>query len=383
VNGPVYQMRGEMLQEKGDLDRAIADFNESIRIQPDNPDAYHARGLAWKAKGNVDAANKDLATAQSLGFDELAWAKYLGISEEVARETEDNQSAGTPHANQPSESMDALFEELNALIGLGQVKKEIYQLIQFVRIQDMRKQKGLGTTNLSLHTVYYGSPGTGKTTVARIYGRMLKALGLLENGHLVETDRAGLVGNYVGQTANKTDAKIKEALGGVLFIDEAYSLYKSEQAAQWDYGGEAIEVLMKRMEDHREDLAVIVAGYPDPMNRFLDSNEGFKSRFVNYVHFEDYTPAELIDILIAFCDENGYSLTDGALIIAKKIIEDAVAKKDKTFGNARFCRNIFEQMIRYQALRIGESHKAPTESQLSLIEAQDVAPLLHSEGESK
>ena len=183
-----------------------------------------------------------------------------------------------------------MFEELNQLTGLERVKEGFRQLIQFVKIQNMRQQQGLGATELSLHTVYYGSPGTGKTTVARIYGKMLKALGLLEKGHLVETDRAGLVANYVGQTANKTEEKINEAMGGILFIDEAYFLYKSEQAAGWDYGSEAIEVLMKRMEDNRNNLAVIVAGYPGPMDAFLNSNEGFKSRFVNYVHLKTTPP---------------------------------------------------------------------------------------------
>ncbi len=275
------------------------------------------------------------------------------------------------------QSLDELFKELNSLIGLGQVKEEIRQLIQFVRVQDMRQKKGLGTMNLSLHSVFYGSPGTGKTTIARIYGRMLKAMGLLEKGHLVETDRAGLVANYVGQTANKTDEKIKEAVGGVLFIDEAYSLYKGENT-QWDYGSEAIEVLMKRMEDNRNNLAVIVAGYPEPMNDFLNSNEGFKSRFVNYIHFEDYLAQELTNIFISLCKQNNYILENDSLQLAEIVIESAFAQKDKTFGNAKFIRNLFEKIIRNQALRIGETITHPTQDQLKNITPQDVYPLLNS-----
>lgn len=276
------------------------------------------------------------------------------------------------------QSLDELFKELNSLIGLGRVKEEVHQLIQFARVQDMRQKKGLGTMNLSLHSVFYGSPGTGKTTIARIYGKMLKAMGLLEKGHLVETDRAGLVANFVGQTANKTDEKIKEAMGGVLFIDEAYSLYKGENT-QWDYGSEAIEILMKRMEDYRNNLAVIVAGYPEPMDNFLNSNEGFKSRFVNYIHFEDYSAFELSQIFISLCSQNNYSLKNDALELAKIVFESSYAQKDKSFGNARFVRNMFEKIIRNQALRIGESTAKPTESQLQIIEPQDVYPLLNSE----
>lgn len=273
--------------------------------------------------------------------------------------------------------LESLFADLNSLTGLEKVKSEVRQLIQFVKIQDMRQKRGLGATNLSLHSVFYGSPGTGKTTVARIYGKMLKALGLLNKGHLVETDRAGLVANYVGQTANKTDEKVSEAMGGVLFIDEAYSLYKGEHS-QWDYGSEAIEVLMKRMEDNRANLAVIVAGYPEPMDNFLNSNEGFKSRFVNYIHFEDYTPDELTQIFVSLSKQNNYALSPNALELAKIAIESAHARREKSFGNARFCRNLFEKIIRNQALRIGETFAHPTESQLRAIEGQDVYPLLNS-----
>lgn len=287
---------------------------------------------------------------------------------------EDEQTKSSPES-ESEQTLDKLFAELNSMIGLGQVKQEVRQLIQFVRVQEMRQTMGLGTMDLSLHSVFYGSPGTGKTTVARIYGKMLKAMGLLKQGHLVETDRAGLVANYVGQTANKTDEKISEAIGGVLFIDEAYSLHKGEHS-QWDYGSEAIEVLMKRMEDNRNNLAVIVAGYPEPMDNFLNSNEGFKSRFVNYVHFEDYTPDELTEIFTSFCNQKNYSLSPNALELAAIVIESAHTTRDKSFGNARFCRNLFEKIIRNQALRIGETIARPTEIQLKTIEGQDVYPLL-------
>lgn len=290
----------------------------------------------------------------------------------------DNKKEVIPEKQSTQENppeLEALFSELNSLVGLKTVKSEVYQLIQFVKIQSIRQKKGLGSINLSLHSVFYGSPGTGKTTVARIYGKMLKALGLLKQGHLIETDRAGLIGNYIGQTTNKTNEKVNEAIGGVLFIDEAYSLYKGEHS-QWDYGVEAIEILMKRMEDNRDSLAVIVAGYPEPMDNFLKSNEGFKSRFVNYIHFEDYSPEELRVIFTSLCDQNNYSLTTNALDLVKIIIESEYTTRDKSFGNARFCRNLFEKIIRNQALRLGEIESHPTESQLKIIEGQDVYPLL-------
>jgi SpoVK/Ycf46/Vps4 family AAA+-type ATPase len=288
-----------------------------------------------------------------------------------------NRSTKEQSGEEDSPDLDSSFAELNLLTGLDLVKSEIHQLIQFVKIQNLRQKSGLGATSLSLHSVFYGSPGTGKTTVARIYGRMLRALGLLRRGHLIETDRAGLVANYVGQTANKTDEKINEAMGGILFIDEAYSLHKGDHA-QWDYGSEAIEILMKRMEDNRNDLAVIVAGYPDPMDNFLNSNEGFKSRFVNYIHFEDYTPDELTQIFVSLCDKNNYLLSESALDLSKELIESTYARREKSFGNARFCRKIFEKIIRNQALRVGETTDRPTDDQLRAIEGEDVYPLMNS-----
>jgi SpoVK/Ycf46/Vps4 family AAA+-type ATPase len=196
-------------------------------------------------------------------------------------------------------------------------------------------------------------------------------MGLLSKGHLIETDRSGLVGNYVGQTANKTDQKILEALGGVLFIDEAYALSKGEQA-QWDYGSEAIEVLMKRMEDHRDDLVVIVAGYPEPMDRFLRSNEGLKSRFSTYIHFDDYIPTEMLDIFRLFCREENYEIGEEGAELVRATIDYHYAIRDNTFGNARYVRNLFELITRNHALRVGLTKTEPTVADLRLILPEDV-----------
>ena len=392
--------RGIIFLEIGELDAAIRDFNEAIMIDNNNSNAYYYRGLAYKLKGNLECAIVDYNKSYRISRENNSEAtifgsNYVGMSEKISQNNYENYGNYSEQNNNKSEQLDfqkkvtnldvlnqqedlhTLFLELNSLIGLDRVKSEIRQLIHFVKIQDLRQKIGLGATNLSMHSVFYGSPGTGKTTVARIYGRMLRALGLLKVGHLVETDRAGLVGNYIGQTANKTDEKINQAIGGVLFIDEAYSLFKGEHA-QWDYGSETIEILMKRMEDNRNNLAVIVAGYPDPMNNFLNSNEGFKSRFANNIHFDDYSIDELTQIFISFCNQNNYFLDKDAFELAKKIIEKDFVNKDKSFGNARYCRNIFEKIIRNQAFRIGETIQNPTKIQLRTITVQDVSLLLES-----
>ncbi len=271
--------------------------------------------------------------------------------------------------------LNELLAELNKLIGLGRVKQEIYQLIQFVRVQQLRKTKGFKTEPISMHSVFYGNPGTGKTTVARIYGQMLNALGLLSKGHLVETDRTGLIAGYVGQTELKTDEKIKEALGGILFIDEAYSLFKGDGSG-WDYGQEAISVLIKRMEDYRDDFVVIVAGYDQPMEEFLRSNEGLKSRFSTYVHFDDYSSDELVNIFKLFCSEGQYEPTQQAINLVQQYFDVKRENRDETFGNGRVARNLYQYAVRNQSVRISETLNAPSGADICAILPEDIEPLL-------
>ena len=265
------------------------------------------------------------------------------------------------------------YEELNSLIGLGEVKKEVQSLSNYVKVQQERQKNGLKTRNLSYHLVFTGNPGTGKTTVARIVARIYKDLGILKKGHLVETDRAGLVAGYVGQTAIKTNELIDSALNGVLFIDEAYSLVPDNRSG--DYGQEAISTLLKRMEDDRDRLVVIIAGYSDEMQKFIDSNPGLKSRFTRYIHFPDYSPDELMDIFEMYVKKDEYKLDSDARSFMKEAFGKVVAQNDRNFGNARYARNVFERAIQMQANRLSKV-KNPSKETLYTITLEDVQKAL-------
>lgn len=258
--------------------------------------------------------------------------------------------------------------ELDSLIGLASVKKEVQTLTNFIKIQQKREEQGLKSSSLSYHCVFTGNPGTGKTTVARIVAGIYKELGVLKKGHLVETDRAGLVAEYVGQTAVKTNKIIDSALDGVLFIDEAYSLVGGGES---DYGKEAIATLLKRMEDDRDRLVVILAGYTEDMKRFIDSNPGLQSRFNRYIEFPDYSAEELLQIFEVNMCKYDYHFGDGAKEVLRQYLENAVANKDANFGNGRFVRNVFEKALERQANRLAAESNLTTE-RLSAIEKEDI-----------
>ena len=249
----------------------------------------------------------------------------------------------------PPRPLEEIQAELDSLIGLESVKEQITSLIAFLQIQQQRIERGLSEVPTSQHLVFLGNPGTGKTTMARLVAEMYGSIGLLKSGHLVEIDRAGLVGQYVGHTAFKTNRAIRRALDGVLFIDEAYAL-TPQGPKSLDFGSEAIETLIKRMEDNRDRLVVIVAGYPALMRQFLESNPGLRSRFAREIQFDDYSTDELIAITRKIAAESDYVLGEGA-DDALRVIFDR-AHRDTAFGNGRYARNLFEQAMSRQALRL-------------------------------
>jgi SpoVK/Ycf46/Vps4 family AAA+-type ATPase len=261
---------------------------------------------------------------------------------------EEKQAA--PPALSAEEALAQVLAECDELIGMSEVKTEIRGLINFLKVQKARAGAGLPETNLSLHAVFSGNPGTGKTTIARLLGRIFGALGLLSKGQLIETDRSGLVAEYAGQTGPKTNKRIDEALDGVLFIDEAYSLVA--ERGDDPFGAEALQTLLKRMEDDRARLVVVLAGYPQPLERLLKSNPGLSSRFSRHLRFPDYSASELGRIFEAFCRRNRYELPAATRLKLLLGFDQLVRERDEHFGNARLARNVFERAIRRLANRI-------------------------------
>ncbi len=278
-------------------------------------------------------------------------------------------AAATSPPEDPSQILEKALAELHDLVGMDNIKEEVQTLTNFLKVQKIRAERGLAETPVSLHLVFLGPPGTGKTTVARLMGRIFHGLGFLDKGHLIETDRAGMVAGYVGQTAKKVEDLINSALDGVLFIDEAYALVPDESGR--DFGQEAIDILLKRMEDYRDRLVVIVAGYTDEMLVFIESNPGLKSRFNRYFYFKDYTPEELLKIFTRIAEKSHFKLTSEASAKLLQRFETVYDNRDRTFGNARMARNLFEKTIEKQANRLAVMSSL-TDEMLTTLEAEDI-----------
>ena len=275
--------------------------------------------------------------------------------------------AETPKEPEKTETIEELREELNTYIGLESIKKEVNNLINMVTVYKLRREHELPTPDLSLHMVFSGNPGTGKTMIARLMARIYKTLGILSKGQLIEVDRSGLVAGYVGQTATKTQEVIAKAKGGVLFIDEAYAL---NSASENDFGQEAIDTILKAMEDNRDDLIVIVAGYDGLMDRFIHSNPGLESRFNRYLHFDDYNLDEMMGIFQLQCKKGCYELDDEAREAVRAFISEENTNSI-SFGNARGVRNIFEKVLVNQANRLAAMDNV-TREDLMRITKEDV-----------
>lgn len=280
----------------------------------------------------------------------------------------EGKQEGEEKPAEPEKTLEELLAELDSLVGLEKIKKEVRSLINLVKVREQREKAGLPVAPMSLHMVFMGNPGTGKTTVARLLSQIYHAIGILSKGQLVEVDRAGLVAGFVGQTAIKTHEAVKKAIGGVLFIDEAYALVNQENGN--DFGHEAIEALLKDMEDNRKDLVVIVAGYTKLMDKFIHSNPGLESRFNRYMYFEDYVPDQLFQILQMQCKKNGYVMTPETEAFCRKDLADLYENRDENFGNGRDVRNLFENAITRQSNRLAKLEN-PTKEQLMTFLPED------------
>jgi SpoVK/Ycf46/Vps4 family AAA+-type ATPase len=331
---------------------------------------FEFANLVIKSDGTVTKAE----AAALLKFKRTMYPR--GDAAEEAEEAEDEKAATADEPeeiveieDEPPRPLEDLLKEMDELVGLERVKKDVRDLINFLKVQQMREEKGMSLLPVSRHLVFYGNPGTGKTTIARLLAQVYRTLKILSRGHLIETDRAGLVAGFVGQTALKVKEVVKKALGGVLFIDEAYAL--NPEGRGNDFGQEAVETLLKMMEDHRHDLIVIVAGYTEKMDEFIASNPGLRSRFNKYLHFEDYTAEQLREIFKGFCKKADFTLTPEAEQKLTDIFKLLILTRDESFGNARTARNLFEMTISKQANRI-VSLPEINKDVLAAIEAVDI-----------
>ena len=388
-----YCNRGQCFEALEDFYNSIADYTSALSLQSQDLDALWGRAQAYRAIGMNLEALDDLLELQSLDleYDDELDSQIAELEaqplheyendddadsdeesedlddedeeddendeEEENDEDEENENGYICEKNDCEENensddeldLEELLSDLDKLTGLPEVKAEVKSLINLVRVQQLRRERGFPTPALSLHLVFTGAPGTGKTTVARLVSKIYRTIGLLSRGHLVEVDRSGLVAGYIGHTALKVQKIVQKAQGGVLFIDEAHTLIEGSEN---DFGKEAIDTLLKAMEDYRDRFIVIVAGYPEQMKEFLQSNPGLQSRFNKRIFFQNYTVEEMIEILRGLCADYGCSLTESAKSVAGRIIAEMMQVDAAGFGNGRGVRNLFEQAISMQANRL-------------------------------
>lgn len=359
-------------------DSHITDLNEEGYYKsPKKEQEYFRNDTEKKYPGLLETVNRKAAEINETDKEdetESVSDNISNLNDKVdaiinAINTASKGTDSTEHATVSTpddKTLEELLQELDNLVGLEMVKKDVHSLLNFIKVAKVRKEKGLKVPTISYHLVFTGNPGTGKTTIARLVAQLYYKMGILAKGQLVETDRSALVAGYLGQTAIKTQKVIQEALGGVLFIDEAYSLAGEGEDS---YGKETIETLLKGMEDHRDNLVVIVAGYDELMHKFIDSNPGLRSRFNKFFHFPDYAGDDLLKIFESFCVGNGYCISDE---VSAKLLEQfhtMYENRQEHFGNARTVRNIFETAICCQADRIADLPEMSEEDLVVLTES--------------
>lgn len=423
----LYLRRGSIFFFKKDYPSAISDFEVAIDLNPDEGYSYAMLAISYHKKyfcddngttdfyhgdnDDIDVALNHYEKAETLGgLDTWTYYEYASLLhfcgldnkaiekcrkslalasdfedeckellKEIGQEDdceEDGKSYEEYYELQDKDtfncvekSLSELMEELNGLIGLDSVKNEVNSLINLLRVNKVRAERGMKQVPTSKHLVFSGNPGTGKTTVARILAKIYKSLGVLSKGQLVEVDRSRLVAGYVGQTAIQTQEIIQQAMGGILFIDEAYTLSSSKGSN--DFGQEAIDTILKAMEDNRDDFVVIVAGYPDLMQDFLDSNPGLRSRFNKFIYFDDYTPDELTAIFNVLCEKSGYAIDDEIDKYLHDYFEERYNNRDRNFANGREVRNFFEIAVSNQANRLATDPDL-TDEELITLTIEDV-----------
>ncbi len=317
--------------------------------------------MAKESQGELQKAR--LSRAKSL----IEMADSITVPKRAAAGGSEKAEAVTVQRSEKI-SLEEALKRLNELEGLSRVKSQVCDWVDQIKVFQMRKERGMSVPDMSYHMVFMGNPGTGKTTVARLMAQIYCALGILSEGQLVEVDRAGLVAGYVGQTAVKTKEVLKQAYGGVLFIDEAYSL---ANGGTNDFGPEAIDTILKEMEDKRDNLVVIVAGYDAPMEKFISSNPGLRSRFKNFIQFSDYTGDELYNIFAGLCAKHQYTLDEEARLSLRGYFNDLYQKRDKNFGNGRDVRNLFETIVTRQSGRVAHL-SSPSDQEITTIKAEDL-----------